>query len=203
MIVVPVDDVGFPRQILRTVRYNDALITQNLGASPQQRCKDGNFVTATPQAQCEIDCHNLGAGTPTQGTVCCKHAHLKPYQVHHATLRGLSSRGLRPVVIQRPPQNVLLVKRRVWLWRMFHEAVCRRRSRIVGEHTRHWRDAIIRGGEPYDGDTTAANRIAFAAVITRPRRLAAVRRPRPRLLAVRDGASGGDRSDRDRYRSPA
>ncbi len=154
MIVVPVDDVGFPRQILRPIRYNDALITQNLGASPQQRCKDSNFVTATPQAQCEIDCHNLGAGTPTQGTVCCKHAHLKPYLVHHATLRGLSSRGLRPVVIQRPPQNVLLVRRRVWLWRMFHEAVCRRRSWIVGERTRHWRDAIIRAGEPYDGDTT-------------------------------------------------
>ncbi len=67
MIVVSVDDVGFPRQILRPVRCNDALITQNLGVFPQQRCKDSNFVAATPQAQCEIDCHNLGAGTPTQG----------------------------------------------------------------------------------------------------------------------------------------
>ena len=103
MIVVSVDDVGFPRQILRPVRYNDALIKQNLGAFPQQRCKDSNFVAATPQAQCEIDCHNLGSGTPTQGTVCCKHALLKPYLVHHAILRGLSSRGLRPVVIQRAP----------------------------------------------------------------------------------------------------
>ncbi len=27
VIVVPVDDVGFPRQILRPVRYDDALIT--------------------------------------------------------------------------------------------------------------------------------------------------------------------------------
>ena len=58
VVVVPVDDVGFPRQILRPVRYSDTLITQNLGAAPQQRCKD-SIMAATPEAQCEIDCHNL------------------------------------------------------------------------------------------------------------------------------------------------
>src|SRR6266436_5676102 len=117
VIVVPVDDVGFPRQILRPVRYNDALITQDLGASPQQRCKDRNFVAATPEAQCEIDCHNLGAGPPTQGTVCCKHAHLKPYLVHHATLRRLSSRRLRPVVIDQRAIERPFARRWVWLLR--------------------------------------------------------------------------------------
>jgi hypothetical protein len=55
------------------------LITQNLGATPNQRCKDSNLVAATPEAQCEIDCHHLGTGTPAQGTVCYKHEHLKPF----------------------------------------------------------------------------------------------------------------------------
>jgi hypothetical protein len=79
MVVVSVDDVGVPREILGPIRNNDALITQNLGATPNQRCKDSNLVAATPEAQCEIDCHHLGTGTPPQGTVCYKHEHLKPF----------------------------------------------------------------------------------------------------------------------------
>src|SRR4030081_2787376 len=74
VVVVAVNDVGFPRKIFRPVRYHHALITHNLSAFPQQGCKDGNLVTPTFEAQCEIDRHNFGAGTPSQGTICCKHA---------------------------------------------------------------------------------------------------------------------------------
>ncbi len=201
MIVVSVDDVGFPRQILRPVRCNDALITQNLGVFPQQRCKDSNFVAATPQAQCEIDLSQSR----------CRNAHARNSLLQARASKTLlgAPRDLAWFVLQRAPAGRHSA-------RTIERPLCQApglalahvpRSRLPGRErdSRETHPALAMRPSAAANSTMAtrpaANRIALA-VITLPRRLAAARRPRPRLLAVRDGASGGDRSGRDRYRPP-
>ena len=58
VVVMPVNDIRLPRQILRPIRYNDASIAQNIGATPDQGREDCNLVAATAETQCEIDRHD-------------------------------------------------------------------------------------------------------------------------------------------------